>query len=73
MLLVLLSACRSRKYMEDIVEIQGTLLKEYNNNNNYSKFRHVDVYAVLTHNFSNNIMMHFEAYCWLTIYIKFHK
>ena len=73
MLLVLLFACRSRKYMEDIVEIQGTLLKEYNNNNNYSKFRHVDVYVVLTHNFSNNIITHFEAYCWLTIYIKFHK
>ena len=73
MLLVLLFACRSRKYMEDIVEIQGTLSKEYDNNNNYSKFRHVDVYVVLPHNFSNNIITHFEAYCWLTIYIKFHK
>jgi len=48
-------------------------LKEYDNNNNYSKFRHVDVYVVLTHNFSNNIITHYEAYCWLTIYIKFHK
>ena len=76
MLLVLLSACLSRKYMERYSENQGTLLKEYdnnNNNNNYSKFRHVYVYVVLSHNFSNNIIKHFEAYCWLTIYIKFHK
>jgi len=29
--------------MERYSGIQGTLSKEYDNNNNYSKFRHVDV------------------------------
>ena len=73
MLLVLLYACQSRKYMERYSGNPRNSLKKYDNNINYSKFRHVDVYVVLTHNFSNNIITHFEAYCWLTIYIKFHK